>query len=262
MADERILVVDDNPVNSRLTTMLLEAEGYEVRTAPDAEIALDTLPRFQPRIILMDIQLPGMDGLELTRRIKADPRYAGVAVVALTAYAMKGDEQKAREAGCDAYVSKPINTRALPRLMREFIDGRRPVSRTSARAAAAAEQFVDDSIIDIAAFSERVGSNSELMREVVQIFFDRHPAIMAKVREAVASRNFKEVERAAHSIRGYLINFYARRASEAARAVELKGRLMDDSNLEESFLRLQREIEVLIPLLSSLQRKQSSFVCP
>ncbi len=258
MASERILVVDDNPVNARLTCMLLEREGYEVATAPDAEFALRTLEQFRPRLILMDIQLPGMDGLELTRRIKANPDHANVAIVALTAYAMKGDEEKAIEAGCDGYVSKPINTRALPRLIREHID-------RSKRAAAGppvphAERFIDASIVDLGLLSERVGANSELMREIVQIFFDRYPAILVKAQDAVARREFKEVERAAHSLRGYLVNFYARRAAEAARELEIKGRLSDADQIDEAFSHLQREIDLLTPLLASLQRKQAAFV--
>ena len=118
MAGEPILVVDDSPQNLKLTRVLLAAEGYEVRTAIDAEEALRVLAVFRPRAIL-DIQLPGMDGLELTRRLKADPMRRQILVVALTAYAMKGDEAKAMAAGCDYYLSKPIDTDALPVILRE-----------------------------------------------------------------------------------------------------------------------------------------------
>src|SRR5690242_20222431 len=99
MAGEPILVVDDTPVNLKLTRILLVHEGYDVRTAASAEEALAMLEAFYPRLILADIQMPGMDGLEMTRRIKADPRHQGVIVVAVTALAMAGDEQRALEAG-------------------------------------------------------------------------------------------------------------------------------------------------------------------
>jgi CheY-like chemotaxis protein len=114
MAAARILIVDDNPTNLKLVRVLLEGEGHEVRTAADAGEALAVLEELVPDLVLMDVQLPGMDGLELTRRIKADPRTGGVLVVALTAYAMKGDEERILAAGCDGYVAKPIDTRALP----------------------------------------------------------------------------------------------------------------------------------------------------
>jgi CheY-like chemotaxis protein len=108
-----ILVVEDNPLNAKLTRLVLQQEGCRVETAPNATEALEILSRFRPSVILMDLQLPGMDGFELTRRIKQDPVLDGVLVIALTAYAMKGDEDKAFAAGCDGYISKPIETRTL-----------------------------------------------------------------------------------------------------------------------------------------------------
>lgn len=124
MAGEPVLIVDDNPVNLKLIRVLMAGEGYEVRTATDAEEAMAVLKTFYPRLILMDIQLPGMDGLELTRRLKAEPTTKDVLILALTAYAMKGDEQKAIEAGCDGYIQKPIDTRTLPGILKGYLVGR------------------------------------------------------------------------------------------------------------------------------------------
>jgi CheY-like chemotaxis protein len=121
MAREPILIVDDNPQNLKLARILLAGEGYEVRTATDAEQALEVLRSFDPRLILMDLQLPGMDGLSLTRQLKSDPARAGITIVALTAYAMKGDAEKALAAGCDGYIAKPIDTDALPRLVARYL---------------------------------------------------------------------------------------------------------------------------------------------
>lgn len=121
MAGETILIVDDNAANLKLARVLLEGEGYAVKTAADAEHALHLLRSFRPRLILMDIQLPGMDGLELTRRLKADVATRDIVVLALTAYAMKGDEEKARAAGCDGYVAKPIDVDSLPGVIAEHL---------------------------------------------------------------------------------------------------------------------------------------------
>ena len=112
-----ILVVDDNPINLKLARIVLEDAGYEVRTANDGEEVLALLETWQPRVILMDIQLPGLDGLTLTRQLKAHATFSRIVVIALTAYAMKGDEEKARAAGCDGYVTKPIDMDALVALM-------------------------------------------------------------------------------------------------------------------------------------------------
>ncbi len=114
---KRILIVDDNPTNLKLVTYLVKANGYEVDTAGDAEAALAVIAVVKPALILMDLQLPGIDGLELTRRLKADPVTADIKIIAVTAYAMKGDQEKAFEAGCDGYVTKPIDTRTLPALI-------------------------------------------------------------------------------------------------------------------------------------------------
>jgi two-component system cell cycle response regulator DivK len=118
----RILIVDDHPLNLKLVRVLLEAEHHEVRVAGDAAGALAVLGGFHPKLILMDIQLPDMDGLELTRRLKADPATSGITVVAVTAYAMKGDAEKMLAAGCAAYVAKPIDTRALCTLVARLLE--------------------------------------------------------------------------------------------------------------------------------------------
>jgi two-component system, cell cycle response regulator DivK len=121
VAGESILIVDDNPANLKLVRFVLVREGYDVRTAADAEEALGALEDRSPRLILMDLQLPGMDGLELTRRLKSNPATRNILVLALTAYAMKGDEDKALAAGCDGYLAKPIDTRTLPSVVASLL---------------------------------------------------------------------------------------------------------------------------------------------
>jgi CheY-like chemotaxis protein len=109
-----VLVVEDNPVNLELVEAVLEREGYEVISAASAEEALRRLQRLRPDLVLLDIQLPGLDGLGLTRLLKADPATAGIPIVALTAHARREDRQAALDAGCVEYISKPIDTRTLP----------------------------------------------------------------------------------------------------------------------------------------------------
>jgi len=133
MAGEVILIVDDTPVNLKLTRILLVNEGYQVLTASSAEEALEVLGSYHPSLVLADVQLPGMDGLELARRIKKNPATGDILVVALTAYAMKGDEQRAMDAGCNGYITKPIDTRTLGMRVREYLDRRsQPAAPASA----------------------------------------------------------------------------------------------------------------------------------
>lgn len=119
--DIYILVVDDSPANLKLVCLILQSEGYKIKTAMDAEEALKALEDFSPDLILMDIQLPGVDGLTLTRQIKQIPKFTDVVVVALTAYAMKGDEERASASGCAGYITKPINTREFGKTISAYI---------------------------------------------------------------------------------------------------------------------------------------------
>jgi CheY-like chemotaxis protein len=125
MLAKSIFIIDDHPVNLELAKVLLLLEGYDVHTAGDAESALLILSDLRPDLILMDVQLPGMDGLELARRLKSSPTHRDSCIVALTAYAMKGDEEKALAAGCDGYLSKPIDTRTFPKLVATYLGERR-----------------------------------------------------------------------------------------------------------------------------------------
>lgn len=118
----RILVVDDNPQNLKLVRILLEAEGHEVVTAAHADEAMRVLEQGElPHLILMDVQMPGTDGLSLTRQLKANARYERVVIVALTAYAMKGDDLKVTAAGCDGYITKPIDVSTFPDLVGSYL---------------------------------------------------------------------------------------------------------------------------------------------
>jgi two-component system cell cycle response regulator DivK len=104
----KVLIVEDNPANMTLAVFLLKSAGYTVVTATDAEAGLGVARGEQPDLILMDIQLPGMDGLQATALLKGDERTRAIPVIALTALAMKGDEERIRAAGCDGYIAKPL----------------------------------------------------------------------------------------------------------------------------------------------------------
>ncbi len=117
-----ILIVDDNPINLDLVTFVLEVDGMVVDTAASASLALSRIGVSAPDLILMDIQMPGMDGLALTRQLKADPATREIVIVAFTAYAMKGDEAKMLGAGCDGYLSKPIDVAGFAASVRGFLE--------------------------------------------------------------------------------------------------------------------------------------------
>ncbi len=117
----KVLLVEDNPQNRYLITFLLEKSGYEVVIAEDGEEAVEAVPQHRPDVILMDVQLPKIDGYEATRRIKSDERFSAIPVLALTAHSMKGDRAKALEAGCDDYITKPVDIDVLLRRIEEVL---------------------------------------------------------------------------------------------------------------------------------------------
>ena len=117
----RILIVDDNETNRDILMARLGPQGYDLTQAADGEEALAAAKEQLPDLILMDIQLPIMDGYEATRRIKAMPEFKSIPIIVVTSYALSGDEGKAREAGCDAYVTKPYSPRALLAKIREYM---------------------------------------------------------------------------------------------------------------------------------------------
>ena len=118
---KRILLVEDQEDNRRIMRDLLSARGYELLEATDGEEGLAAAERERPDLILMDIQLPGLDGYEVTRRIKANPAFPHIPIIAVTSYALSGDDVKAFAAGCDAYVTKPFSPRVLLAKIREYL---------------------------------------------------------------------------------------------------------------------------------------------
>ena len=118
---KKILIVEDNPQNMKVELMALRPHGYILLQATDGEEALQIAMRDKPDLIIMDIQLPKVSGLEVTGRLRQMPDFRHTPIIAVTAYAMRGDKEKAIEAGCDTYLSKPINTRELPKVVAEML---------------------------------------------------------------------------------------------------------------------------------------------
>ncbi|MBU2536358.1 MAG: response regulator [Chloroflexi bacterium] len=118
---EKVMIVEDNPQNMKLIEMLLRSKSYVLLKAYDGEEALDIATREEPDLIVMDMQLPRMSGIEVTKRLRQMPVFSHTPIIALTAYAMRGDKERFLEAGCNAYLSKPISTRELPVIIDQML---------------------------------------------------------------------------------------------------------------------------------------------
>ncbi|NNE57290.1 MAG: response regulator [Hellea sp.] len=118
---KKVLIVEDNELNMKLFSDLLDAHGFETEQAREGLKAIKLAKSFRPDLILMDIQLPEVSGLEVTKWIKDDESLAGIPIIAVTAFAMKGDEKRIRDGGCEAYISKPINVSSFLATIRKFV---------------------------------------------------------------------------------------------------------------------------------------------
>ena len=122
---EKILIVEDNSLHTKLIEMTLRTKNYTLLKATDGEKALDMAIRERPDLIIMDLNLPGMTGFEVTKKLRENPAFSHTPIIAITAYAMKRDREMVIESGCDAYLSKPIDTRELPGVIAELLSGRK-----------------------------------------------------------------------------------------------------------------------------------------
>ena len=118
---KKILIVEDDPKSMKVMVMVLRPHGYTLLEATDGEKALEIAVRDKPDLIMMDMQLPKMSGFEVTRKLRETPAFSHTPIIGVTAYAMKGDKERVIESGCDAYLSKPINTRELPEMIAEML---------------------------------------------------------------------------------------------------------------------------------------------
>ena len=130
MTAETILIADNNPSNVQLIKLALDGHGYDIRTASNSVKTIKILKEFQPKLILMEIELPGIDGLELTRRLKDDPKYHNITIVAVTACGMKGDKEMAMSAGFDGYISKPIDFDTFDQTVADYLNNKNGVIAT------------------------------------------------------------------------------------------------------------------------------------
>ena len=123
MEGKKIFIIEDNFLNRELMLTVLKSRGHEIKALESAENALEEIIEYKPDLLLLDIMLPGKDGLTLTSELRAEPETCDLTIIAVTAYAMRGDKERIMEAGCDGYVSKPIDTRKFPAVVEEFLSG-------------------------------------------------------------------------------------------------------------------------------------------
>ncbi len=221
-----VLLVEDNAVNRKLATRLLERMGHRVSEAHDGAVALTMTAERNFDAVLMDMQMPVMDGIEATRAIRA--REGGdmhTPIIALTANAMSGDRERCLDAGMDDYVSKPIEADALVAALLRVTTGSNGAAMTALTdVGAIAPAPAALPVYNRAEALERAGGDAELMAQIIEIFLEETPPLVAQLADFLAHGNHENAFRAAHTIKGSSANLSAAKLVDAARAVELAAR--------------------------------------
>jgi PAS domain S-box-containing protein len=250
----RVLVAEDNAVNQQVAVGMLERAGHVARVAANGREALALLEREEFDVVLMDVQMPELDGLETTTAIRERERATGghLPIVALTAHAMKGDAERCLEAGMDAYLAKPLQPRALV----AAIDGVLGSAATGVHAPAGGAPGPSSSseVLDLARLLERVGGDRKALAELVRIFEADAPQQVARIRKAIRESDGAALRAAAHALKGAVSNFAAPPATEAALRLQKMGEAGQLAEAEDALGLVERQIEALLASLAAVVR--------
>jgi CheY-like chemotaxis protein len=252
----RILVAEDNHVNQKLMSSLLAKWGHTAVITSDGREALAAMQQQTFDLVLMDVQMPEMNGFEATAAIRAQEQTSGqyIPIIALTAHAMKGDRERCLQAGMDSYIPKPIHAQTLFDMIENMTlySHEFPSMTTS--------DDGDRQVVEILNKDEalaRVDGDEALLAEMVDIFREEFPDMMKAIEQAVAQRDADALSRAAHRLKGAVGNFSAQATFEAALRLETMGRQNDLAAVDETYGELVQEIERLQPALATLTPEAS-----
>ncbi|OAI52714.1 hypothetical protein AYO44_16485 [Planctomycetaceae bacterium SCGC AG-212-F19] len=236
-----VLLVEDNLVNQQVAIHMLEKRGHSVATAGNGQESIDMLTRGCFEVVLMDIEMPVMDGFEAVRAIRAHEQQTGghQPVVAMTAYAMKGDRDRCLEAGFDAYLSKPVRSKELYAIVESI--GAHPKTPTTLPSSGFPSALVE-APVDREAALARVDGDLAFLKELAGMFLEACPKHLDQIKSAMDLQDTKALQKAAHTLKGGVANFCAAGAFNAALRLEQKGKNGDLGGIETDFVTLQDEM--------------------
>ena len=220
--EARLLLVEDNPINRQVARELLGGTGIIVDDACDGFEALEALERRSYDIILMDIQMPGMDGYEATRRIRENPRFREIPIIAMTAHALSGFREECLAAGMSDYVAKPVEPLELIKVLRKWLEPGAPAASASAAAPDPAQDPPGESLpgVDMAAGLQRLSGNRALYLELLRDFAREFSGVPALIRRALREGRIADARRDAHTLKGVAANLSLLATCDAAAEVE------------------------------------------
>ncbi len=242
----RILLAEDNPMNQKLAVALLKRAGYSVDAVENGRLAVEAINRRAYDLVLMDVQMPEMDGFQATRAIrKKQGERKDTPIVAMTAHAMKGDREKCLQAGMDDYVAKPIEPQELLGTIEKWTRSCDSNEATVGRKESGAHQLPSGIPIDLEAALDRFDGDNEFLEKMLQEFVESAPKQLEMLEGAIKKGDAKLVEREAHSIKGAAGNLGATGIADVSLRLELLGRKTDLSGAHEVIARLKTEFKRL-----------------
>jgi signal transduction histidine kinase/CheY-like chemotaxis protein len=241
----RILLAEDNAVNRELTLRILSKRGHSVAVVANGKLAVEELEKQPFDVILMDVQMPEMDGFEATAAIRRSEAVTGtrIPIIAMTAHAMKGDRERCLAAGMDGYISKPVQPEELLKITEALAADAGPLDTAEEPA---------HTVMDRSLALARVDGDEALLADLAKLFCEESPKMMAAVQEAVSARDAERLQRAAHSLKGAVATLAAQRAFDAALRMERLGRAGDLADVDKAYAVLESQIERLRSVLETL----------
>lgn len=251
-----LLLVEDNAVNQKLGVRMLEKMGHDVTLAVNGQIALDTVRSKQFDLILMDIQMPVLSGIDTTRAIrKWEQGRRRTPIIAMTAHAMAGDAERFLEAGMDGYVSKPIQLGILraeiDRLTQSKIRNEGECMMTDPNSSGASR-------VNLPELLARVDNDRELLWDLLSIFKEEFPRYVKSLEKAVAGMDTAEVASVSHTLKGMLLNLAVANASASAARLEELARAGETASLRDAFAAFERDVHGLLPEMESYMAEARS----
>lgn len=249
----KILVAEDNAVNQKLIVTILEKRGHSVAVANNGREAVDAYESEHFDLVLMDVQMPRMDGIEAAMAIREIEKKCKthIPIIAMTAHAMKGDRERCLEAGMDGYVAKPIQIEELNRILEN-------VSEEKSQKPASKQRSCKIPCIDMNELLSRVDGDMHLVKELAGIFIDDYPQLMHEIQDAIACGDADLLQKTAHTLKGSVGNFAAKSVFNAALRLERIGSSGDLSGAREAYIALEEKIECLKSALAALDMEEAA----
>ncbi|MDO9565248.1 MAG: response regulator [Candidatus Desulfaltia sp.] len=254
-----ILLAEDNPINQRLALELLKTMGHRVVSVSNGIEAIDALGKERFDLILMDIQMPEMDGFEATKAIRnAESKIRNIPIVATTAHAIKSDREKCLAAGMDDYVSKPINAEKLFEVITKLTDVPENKKKKMSIPSVKTVKKPSNDVFDLSKAMEAVLGNKELFQEIAGMLLENLPGSLSKIKKTIAAGNAKSLERTAHNLRGSAGSFGAKLAYNAAYLLEKLGREGKIEEAKEAFSDLEERTAELASAIKEVMLEMKS----